>query len=64
MQVQPAATSSVTPTPGTPNSHLTAAFTEADQLWEEMEALQVHGEGIGESSGKVAGSAIRVRGRR
>lgn len=63
MQVQPAATSTVTPTPRTPDSDHTAAFTEAEQLWEEMEALEVHGEGIGESSGEVAGSAIRVRGR-
>jgi len=29
-----------------------------------MEALEVGGEGIGESSGGVAGIAIRVRGRR
>ena len=54
----------VDPTSGTPDSDLPVAFDEADQLWEEMEALEVSGEDIGERSGGVAGSAIRVRGRR
>ena len=46
---------------GTPTSHESEAFSEADELWEEMEALEVGGDGIGESSGEVTGSAIRVR---
>ena len=64
MRSKPATTTSLDPTPGTPATDPSVAFDEADQLWEEMEALEVGGEGIGESSGGVAGIAIRVRGRR
>jgi len=36
---------------------------EVDELWEEMEALGVDGEEIGESSGGVVEGEIRLRGR-
>ena len=64
LQVHPATPTSADPTAGTPASDHTVAFDETDQLWEEMESLEVGVEGIGESSGGVAGSAIRVWGRR
>jgi len=64
MRPKPATTTSLDPTPGTPTTDPSVAFDEADQVWEEMQALEVGGEGIGESSGGVAGIAIRVRERR
>jgi len=36
---------------------------EVDELWEEMEALGVGGEEIGESSGGVVEGEIRLKGR-
>ena len=60
--VQPAPSHPHSPTPGTCDSNHTATLTGADQLWENIEALEIDGEGIGESSGREAGSAIRVRG--
>jgi len=64
LQVHPATTTSADPTPGTPTSDQTVASDEADQLSEEMEALEVGRKGIGESSRGVARNVIRVRGGR
>ena len=49
--------------PTTPGSPLFPQTDEADDLWEEMEALEVGGDSMGGSSGGGVGESIWLRGR-
>ena len=51
-------------TPGTPVLDPMATPDAMDDLWEEMEALEVGGEGIGGGSGGVVEGTIQLQGRR
>ncbi|KAG0135438.1 hypothetical protein HOY82DRAFT_536732 [Tuber indicum] len=62
-QPQSPATTTSSTTPGSPVID-TFSPDAVDELWEEMEALEVTGDQIGEGSGVVVEGAIRLRGRR
>ena len=65
-QKEPESPVTATPdtTPGTPVLYPLATPNTMDDLWEEMEALEISGDPIGEGNRGVVEGAIRFRGRR